>query len=122
MASQNPTQTNAEELEKLLKDYQILQEQLRTAAMQLEQLQGQRTDMERANEELGKSSGKVYMNVGAVIIETTKEKALDEIADRSALSDVRIQSTNKQYTELKNREKQLNEKITQLYKQSQGVS
>jgi prefoldin beta subunit len=113
-------QPNADELEKLLKDYQILQEQLRTTVMQLEQLQAQKAEMERAKEELDKASGKVYMNVGSVIVETDKQKALDDVNDRYSLADARIQTVNRQYTELKNKEKQLNEKITQIYKRGQG--
>ena len=110
---------SANDLEKLLKDYQLLQEQLRTMAMQLEQLQGQNIDMQRAKEELEKSTGKVYLSVGGVMVETSKEKALSDIDDRSSLTATRIQSANKQYTELKNREKQLNERIKQLYQQAQ---
>ncbi len=110
---------SANALEKLLKDYQLLEEQLRTMAMQLEQLQGQNIDMQRAKEELEKSTGKVYLSVGGVMVETSKEKAISDIDDRSSLTATRIQSANKQYTELKNREKQLNERIKQLYQQAQ---
>lgn len=109
------------ELERLLKDYQMLQDQLRSAALQLEQLQSQKIEMDRAREELGSATGKVYMSVGGVIVETPKEKALADLNDRSSLAEARITSTNKQYTELRNKEKTLNEKITKLYKQSQGV-
>jgi prefoldin beta subunit len=98
-----------------------LQEQLRNVALQLEQFQSQKIDLERAKEELGKATGKVYISVGGVIVETTKEKALSDITDRSALTETRLQSANKQYTEFRSKEKQLNEKITQLYKQSQGM-
>ncbi len=118
MATAN--QPSQQELEKLLKDYQLLQDQLRTYALQLEQLQAQKMDMERAGSELEKASGKVYISIGSVIVETTKEKATADIKERSSLTDARIDSMNKQYTELRNREKQLNEQITLLYKQSQG--
>lgn len=108
-----------QEVEKLLKDYQITQEQLRTVAMQLEQLQAQKLEMERAKEELEKASGKVYFSVGGVIVETTKEKALSDINDRHELTAARLQSINKQYTDIRAREKQLNEELTRLYKQGQ---
>ncbi len=106
-----------QEVEKLLRDYQSTQEQLRTLAIQLEQFQAQKAEMEKAKEELGKASGKVYFSIGGVIVETTKEKALADIEDRYSLTTARLQSFNKQYTEVKAREKQLNEKLTQLYKQ-----
>ena len=105
-----------EDIEKLLKDYQMLQEQIRNVAMQVEQLQAQKLDMERASEELGKSAGKVYISVGGVIVETTKDKAVADISDRSSLTNARLQSANKAYAEMRTREKQLNEKITALYR------
>ncbi len=106
------------DIEKLLKDYQMLQEQIRSVGMQVEQLQAQKLDMERANEELGKSTGKIYISVGGVIVETTKEKAIADISDRASLTNARLQSANKTYTEMRSREKQLNEKITALYRGS----
>ncbi len=112
-------QNNGNEIEKLLKEYQLLQEQLRGAAMQLEQLQGQNIDMQRAKEEIEKSTGKVYLSIGGIMVETSKEKAVSDISDRSSLTSARIQGANKQYTELKNKEKQLSEKIKQLYHQAQ---
>ncbi len=116
MAQADSTQTE-HEVEKLLKDYQTTQEQLRTLAIQLEQFQAQKIEMERAKEELEKASGKVYFSVGGVIVETTKDKAITDINDRYSLTTARLQSFNKQYNEVKGREKQLNEKLTQLYKQ-----
>ena len=113
-------QSSEQDIEKMVKDYQIIQEQLRVYAIQLDQLKNQKAELERADEEVGKSTGKVYISIGSVIVETTKEKATTDIKERSSLTDARIQSVNKQYTELRNREKQLNEQITQLYKQSQG--
>jgi prefoldin beta subunit len=106
--------------EKLVKDYQLLQEQLRVSALQLDQLRNQKADLERAKEEVGKAEGKVYLTVGGVIVETTKEKAQTDISERLELTEARTQSINRQYTELKSREKQLGEKITQLYKSNQG--
>ena len=119
MATEQPQEN---ELEKLLKDYQVLQEQLRSMAMQVEQLQAQSLDMGRAKEELDKASGKVYISVGGVIVETTKEKAVSDIKDRSSLTETRLQSANKMYADLRSKEKQLNEKITRLYKQAQGMA
>lgn len=108
------------DVEKLVRDYQILQEQLRASAMQLDQLQNQKLELEKANEEVGKSSGKVYLSVGGVIIETPKEKALGEIKERAELTEVRITLMTKQFNELKVKEKTLGDRLSQLYKSSQG--
>jgi prefoldin beta subunit len=117
MAQQANTQNN--EAEKTVRDYQMVQEQLRMATMQLEQLQVQKAELSRAKDEVSVSGGKVYITVGGVIVETTKDKALADIKEKAELADVRVASLNKQLTELKSREKQLGEKITQLYKQGQ---
>ena len=113
-------QQNEQEAERLLRDYQMLQEQLRVYAIQLEQLRAQKAEFERANEEVNVASGKVYISVGGLIVETTKEKALADLKDRSELSETRITSITKQFNEMKTREKQLSDKITEIYKAAQG--
>ena len=113
-------QQNEQEAEKLLRDYQMLQEQLRVYAIQLEQLRAQKAEFERANEEVSAALGKVYISVGGLIVETTKEKALADLKDRTELSETRITSITKQFNEMKTKEKQLSDKITELYKAAQG--
>ena len=121
----NPTDQNRasdQEMEKLLRDYQIIQEQIRSFAIQLDQLHNQKGDLERAKEEINKASGKIYITVGGVIVETTKESASKDIDERSELTETRITSTTRQYTELRNKEKQYSERIMQAYKQNQLMS
>ncbi|MEM0201032.1 MAG: prefoldin subunit [Candidatus Micrarchaeaceae archaeon] len=118
MATQN--QAGMEEIEKLLKDYQLLQEQMRSIAMQIEQMQTQKIELERAKEEIEKSSGKIFLTIGNVIVESSKDKAKTDVIDKQSMVEIRLQSMNKQYTEMKNKDKQLNEKLTQIYKADQG--
>lgn len=121
----NPTDQNKasdQEMEKLLRDYQIIQEQIRSFAIQLDQLHNQKGDLERAKEEINKASGKIYITVGGVIVETTKESASKDIDERRELTETRITSTTRQYTELRNKEKQYSERIMQAYKQNQLMS
>ncbi len=113
-----PQENNEKDMERLVKDYQLTQEQLRLYSIQLEQFKAQKAELERAKEELGTASGKVYISVGGVIVETTKEKAVSDVADRLELSDTRIAAATKQYNELRSREKTLSEKITEIYKSS----
>ncbi|MHB1829933.1 MAG: prefoldin subunit [Candidatus Micrarchaeaceae archaeon] len=114
-------QPNEQEVEKMVRDYQMVQEQLRMYAIQLEQLKVQKAEFARAGEEVTGSTGKVYMSVGGIVVETTKDKALADLKDRGDLSDTRIKSITKQYDDLKLKEKQLSEKITEIYKASQGA-
>lgn len=81
----------------------------------------QKSELARAKEEVDGANGKVYITVGGVIVETNKDKALADIKEKTELSDVRINSLTKQLNELKAKEKQLGEKITAMYKQSQGT-
>lgn len=113
-------QTGEQDAEKLVRDYQVTQEQLRSAALQLDQFQNQKLELERANEEIKNATGKIYITVGGVIVETEKAKALSDIKEKQELTEVRITSISKQYNDLKAKEKQLGEKLTQMYKQSQG--
>src|SRR5271156_2633541 len=82
-------QPNEQDIEKMVKDYQMIQEQLRVFAIQLDQLKNQKAELERASEEITKSTGKVYISVGGVIVEPTKDKAETDIKDRSELSETR---------------------------------
>lgn len=112
MAQQQNSGEN--ETEKLVSDYQLVQEQLRASALQLEQLQAQKAELERAKEEVSNATGKVYVSVGGVIVEMEKQKALEDIGSRAELAQVRIGSVTKQYNDMKAKEKQLGEKLTQM--------
>ncbi len=108
-----PSQKESE-IEKAVKDYQIVQEQLRAAALQVEQFQLQKSELEGAKAEVEKSTGKVYITIGGVIIETSREKAIKEIAEKAELVALRLQTANKQYADYREREKQLRDKLSQL--------
>ncbi|MEM3181258.1 MAG: prefoldin subunit [Candidatus Micrarchaeaceae archaeon] len=109
-----------EDVEKLLSDYQTLQEQLRSYAALLDQLQSQKDDIARAKEEVNSSTGKIYLSVGGIMVETTKDKATSDLNSRAEMTELRISTTTKQYNELKAKEKQISDKIIQLYK-AQGA-
>ncbi|MDE1846091.1 MAG: prefoldin subunit [Candidatus Micrarchaeota archaeon] len=113
-----PEQANAkpspQEVEKMLRDYQMIQEQIRALSMQVEQLAIQKNELQTAKEEVEKSTGKVYVTVGGVIVEAKKDVALKNISEKSESGEVRIQSVNKQLNDYKSREKTLRDKITQV--------
>lgn len=114
MENTSPSKPNPQDVEKMIRDYQMIQEQIRSYSIQVEQLSLQKSELETAKEEVEKSTGKVYVTVGGVIVETKKDVALKNIDDRSESSVVRLQSANKQLNELRTKEKNLREKITQL--------
>ncbi len=112
MAQQQNTGGN--EAEKLVSDYQLVQEQLRSSALQLEQLQAQKAELERAKEEVAGAAGKVYISVGGIIVETDKQKALADISSKAEITQVRIGFITKQYNDMKSKEKQLGEQLTKM--------
>ncbi|HVA82587.1 MAG TPA: prefoldin subunit [Candidatus Aquilonibacter sp.] len=114
MEDKNTNKPSPQEVEKMLRDYQMIQEQIRSFSMQMEQLAIQKNEFQTAKEEIEKAIGKVYVTVGGVIVETNKEAALKNIAEKGESGEVRLQSTNKQLNELKSKEKTLREKITQI--------
>ena len=111
-----PQSNQQKEIEKLAKEYQIAQEQLRLVTLQLEQLKAQEAELSGAKEQLEKATGKTYSSIGGIMVETDKEKALADVNDKAELTKARLNSINKQYTELRNKEKTLNDKITEIYK------
>lgn len=119
MSAQAQGAQPGQDVEKLVREYQMLQEQLRNAAMQLDQLQAAKADYERANKEIESAAGKVYVSVGGVMIETPKDKAQVDLKEKLEITTIRIQSATKQYTELKDKEKSLGDRLTQMYKTSQ---
>lgn len=118
MAASSAATPSEQEIEKMVRDYQVIQEQLRNAALQLDQLNGAKADLDRAKAEIEKAEGRVYLTVGGIIVETTKDKAMSDITERAELTGVRIKSATKQYDELKSREKQLGERLTSIYQES----
>jgi len=104
---ENPSgkgENGEEELEKLVKEYQLLEEQIRGFTLQLQEMQLQKSEAENARSEVEKATGKIYLTIGGVIVETDKEKALSNLKEKSESLELRIQMINKQLSSLKSRE------------------
>ncbi len=109
---------NAQQVEKIVMEYQTVAEQLRSISMQIDQLNLQKDELSSAEKEVGNAAGKIYRGIGGVIVETQKEDALADIKDKMELNELRLKTANKQYTDLKNREKELREKISGIAPQA----
>ncbi len=105
-----------QELEKLTRDYQIIQEQMQTLALQKEQFTLQKEEHKVALAELEKAAGKVYISVGGVIVETTKTDAIAKIKERQESVDMRLTIINRQYDDFTKKEKSMREEITTALK------
>ncbi len=115
--SKNPEQYGQKDIEKLIKDYQSTQAQMRGSAMQMEQYQLQKAEIDTAKAELEKATGKIYSTVGGIMVETNKEEALKNVTEKAEIIQVRLQSSTKQYNDLKAKEQRLREKLTELSRQ-----
>lgn len=109
-----------EEIEKLLENYQAVQDQLKSYALLLDQLQSQKEEIKQAKEEVSNSTGKIYVSIGGVLVETTKEKALADLDNKASMNELRITTATQQYNSLKAKEKELSEEIAEIYKQLKG--
>ncbi|MGC8662302.1 MAG: prefoldin subunit [Candidatus Micrarchaeia archaeon] len=117
MENQNTNTENQNNLENIVKEYQLIGEQIRAYSIQLQDFQLQKTEAEAAREEVSKANGKVYFTIGGVIVETDKEKAITNLKEKSESLGLKIQMLNKQLTTLKSKEKALNEKLSSFKKQ-----
>jgi prefoldin beta subunit len=110
----NDSEYKESDIERLIKEYQGIQSGLRSATMQTDQLKGQRMELDTAKEEVEKATEDVYITVGGVIVKTTKEAAMKSIAERLELLDMRIKASSRQLDDLKGREKDLREQLTEM--------
>jgi prefoldin beta subunit len=105
-----------EQLEKMSKDYGIIQEQLQSVAMQREQISAQKMDLDEALAEINRSSGKVYVAIGGVVVETGKDSALKDIKEKIESTEMRLGIAKRQYDELSKKEHALRSEITAALK------
>jgi prefoldin beta subunit len=101
-----------DQLEKLTKEYQMLQDQLQSVAMQKEQFTEMKEEYKDAMAEVEKASGKIYLSVGGVIVEVPKEKAVADIKEKQESTEMRLGIVSKQYDDLSKREQSLRTEIT----------
>ncbi|MGC8496110.1 MAG: prefoldin subunit [Candidatus Micrarchaeia archaeon] len=106
-----------DKLEKLSKDYQLLQEQMQSLALQREQFRLQKEEYKEALEELEKAQGKVYMAIGGIMVETTKEEAKKGIEEKASMAEMRLGIVTKQYEEIAKKEQDMRTQINNLLKE-----
>jgi prefoldin beta subunit len=105
-----------EQLERITKDYQLIQEQLQALAMQKEQFSGQRVEFKEALESLEKSTGKIFYAIGGAMVESTKEAAIKDIKGKQDSTEMRLSIITKQFDELSKKEQALRAEITNALK------
>ncbi len=105
-----------QELEKLTRDYQLLQEQLQALAVQKEQFTLQKEEHKEALAEVEKAGGKIFLTIGGAIVEMPKDEAVKKLKERQEAIEMRLGLVSKQYEEFSKREKSMREEITNALK------
>lgn len=105
-----------DEIEKMTRDYQVMQEQLQSLAIQKEQFSSQKEELKDALAELEKAAGKIYVAIGGVMVEQKKDDAVKDVKERQETLDMRLSIITKQLDDLSKKEKSLREEITTVLK------
>ncbi len=106
-----------EQLEKITREYQMLQEQLQSLAMQKEQFKEQKEELKEALEELEKAKGKIYLAIGGVMVDTDKETATKSVKEKQETTAMRLGIVEKQFDEISKKEQSLRSDITAALKE-----
>jgi prefoldin beta subunit len=106
-----------EQLEKITREYQMLQEQLQSLAMQKEQFKEQKAEFAEALEEIEKAKGRVYLAVGGIMVDVDKATATKNVKEKQDSAQMRLGITEKQFDELSKKEQSLRAEITTALKE-----
>jgi prefoldin beta subunit len=105
-----------DQIEKLTKDYQLLQDQLQSVAMQKEQFTAMKEEYKEAMAEVEKATGKIYVSVGGILVEAQKDQAVKDIKEKQESTEMRLSIVTKQYDDLAKKEQSLRAEITNALK------
>ncbi|MDE1870652.1 MAG: prefoldin subunit [Candidatus Micrarchaeota archaeon] len=105
-----------DQLEKLTRDYQQLQEQLQALAMQKEQFKGQKEELKQAVEEAEKAKGKIFLAIGGIMVDVDKDTAIKSLKEKQDSNAMRLTIVEKQFDEASKKEQSLRSDITTALK------
>lgn len=106
-----------DELEKITREYQMLQEQLQSLAVQREQFKEQKEEFKEALEEIEKAKGKIYLAIGGVMVDVDKDTAMKDVKEKQESAAMRLSIVEKQHEDLSKKEQNLRSEITAALKE-----
>ncbi len=111
-------------LQEQLMKMQQTQQNLQAILAQKQQLEMDKMETEKALDELKKASDDdvVYKHAGTILIKSNKKDLISELEERKELANTRTTVLVKQETRLKENLKELEEKVNEMIKSSQGSS
>lgn len=105
-----------DELEKMTREYQMLQEQLQGLTMQKEQFREQKDELKHALEEVEKAKGKVFLAIGGVMVDVDKETATKSLKERQESTSMRLTIVERQLEDASKKEQSMRSEITAALK------
>ncbi|MGB7957031.1 MAG: prefoldin subunit beta [Candidatus Nitrosopolaris sp.] len=111
-------------LKEQLSRLQQLQQNLQAIMMQKQQVEIEIVETDRALEELKKIGTEdiVYKSAGPLLIKSKKEDLLKELGEKKELSNTRVMVLTKQETRVKDNLKEVENKINQMIRGTQGAT
>jgi prefoldin beta subunit len=111
-------------LKEQLSRLQQLQQNLQAIMMQKQQVEIEIVETDRALEELKKigTDDVVYKSAGPLLIKSKKEDLLKELGEKKELSNTRAMVLAKQETRVKDNLKEVENKINQMIRGTQGTA
>ena len=111
-------------LKEQLSRLQQLQQNLQAIMMQKQQVEIEMVETDRALEELKKigTDDLVYKSAGPLLIKSKKEDLLKELGEKKELSNTRAMVLAKQETRVKDNLKEVENKINQMIRGTQGTA
>jgi prefoldin beta subunit len=105
------------ETQEILIELQTFQQQTQTVLIQKESLNIQNMEIDRALEELKKTTNEdAYKAVGPILVKSTKKDIEKDLAERKETIDLRLKSLQKQEDRLKEKMKQTQERFEEILK------
>ncbi len=100
------------QLQNQITQYQQVQQQLQTVMTQKSQMESQQRELQRTVDELSKSEGDVYRNVGMLLIKVSDKAALkDELEESLETLGIRIRGLERQEKDLREKYEVLGDAI-----------
>jgi len=106
------------EAQQILIELQTYQQQTQTVLIQKESLNIQNMEIDRALEELGKTTNNdVYKIVGPILIKSNKKDLEKELNEKKETIELRLKSLKKQEDRLREKLKESQEKFEKIFKE-----
>lgn len=105
-------------MEKMTKEYQVIEEQLQSLALQKEQFKELKDEVVAALAEVEKAKGKIFLAVGGVMVDVDKEIASKNLKERQDSAAMRLSIVDRQFDESRKKEQALRTELTNALKET----